>query len=165
MTPRISQPLRRFGCGQRSEHLRCATNLGKYPLIARRRVTYPVATSRVRSQNPKHRARRTSANIAFEECAKPFCLRVAVEPFRPHAKLSEDNGLLERKRSRRTVVHKLAQCCRRVDKAVGIRPRVIMDIAVVDIWQLMIEKPFSSLSRAPITPCAGSNNMVGIERL
>src|SRR6185369_16608296 len=138
----VRRHLRRL---QRLKHLRRARNFSKQLLIARRRISHAVTSARIGREYPEHRAARTRARISFKKRAVPLELRSTVKTFDAHSKLTEHERLAQRIRSGSTILDKLSQRFRRIDKAVVIVARVTVYVAIIDRRDCMIRKPLAAL--------------------
>src|SRR6266851_6299731 len=132
--------------------MRAAADFGDQRPVARCRISYAVTAPGIGREYPKDRAARAGASCAFKVRMKPRRLRKAFVTIWTHAEFAKHQRLVDRKGSRGAILDELAQRLRRVDKAVQIVARIVVHVAVIDLRQRVIGKPFTALGRRAIAP-------------
>src|SRR6185369_16347622 len=85
----LLQVRRHFRRLQRLKHLRRACDFSKQLLIARRRISHAITSTRIGREYPEHRAAHTCTRIPFEKRTVPLELRSTIVTFDTHSKLTQ----------------------------------------------------------------------------
>src|SRR5205085_6889337 len=107
-------------------------------------VSDAVTALRVGRENPEDRAAHACARRRIEVRAKPINLGRAFVTIRTHAELAEDEWLVDRERRRRAVFDELAQGRGRTNEAVEVIARVVVHVAIVNVWQTVDGEPLAA---------------------
>src|ERR1700738_1051888 len=136
---RIKQSRRRRSIGQGSKQMRGADDLGEDRTVARCCPGDAIASLRIWRKYPEHRPTDAGLDRMLKICAVPIDLRETFVAIAGHTKLAYHQRFPDRVRSGHTIVDKLAERLRRIDKAISVVTWIIVNVAIVDAGQGVID--------------------------